>query len=134
MSRWGHKRTPERMEQAARLKAEGLDYEAIGKIVGATGTTVHCWLDAEFAANRRRIVNAARQGKYTTPAIHRIEIRPSPEDIERGFRAIPKDTRDLTAQLCGDPLPGRRAIDNWQSIGTISAKIVADMRLRSRTR
>lgn len=25
--------------------------------------------------------------------------------------AIPSDTRDLTARLCGDPLPGRSALD-----------------------
>lgn len=27
---------------------------------------------------------------------------------------IPKDTRDLTARICGDPLVGRRAIDSHE--------------------
>lgn len=34
--------------------------------------------------------------------------------IEQLFAAIPKDTRGLTARLCGDPLPGRSALDRRQ--------------------
>lgn len=32
-------------------------------------------------------------------------------ELRRLQAQIPEDTRDLTAFLCGDPLPGRRAID-----------------------
>lgn len=32
-------------------------------------------------------------------------------DAEAMLRAIPADTRDLTARLMGDPLPGRSALD-----------------------
>lgn len=39
--------------------------------------------------------------------------RPMTENQLRLYRErqIPRDTRDLTAQLCGDPLPGRSALD-----------------------
>lgn len=33
---------------------------------------------------------------------------------EKLFSEIPKDTRGLTARLCGDPLPGRSALDRRQ--------------------
>lgn len=32
-------------------------------------------------------------------------------DWLRQMAAIPADTRDLTARICGDPLPGRSALD-----------------------
>lgn len=32
-------------------------------------------------------------------------------DAERRLREVPPDTRDLTARICGDPLPGRSALD-----------------------
>jgi hypothetical protein len=106
------KRTPEALAEAARLYGEGLGYEAIGRrLGGVSGTTVHMWLDPDFAAHRRRLINTHRAGKFSGHEAHRVDIRPSAEDVEKGLRAIPKDTRDLTALLCGDPLPGRRAID-----------------------
>lgn len=33
------------------------------------------------------------------------------EDIEARLAEIPYDTRDLTARIFGDPLPGRSALD-----------------------
>lgn len=33
------------------------------------------------------------------------------EDIEARMAEIPYDTRDLTARIFGDPLPGRSALD-----------------------
>ncbi len=37
--------------------------------------------------------------------------RSSREDAARLMKQIPPDTRDLTARLCGDPLPTRSALD-----------------------
>jgi len=33
------------------------------------------------------------------------------EEFRRALESVPADTRDLTARLCGDPLPGRSAYD-----------------------
>lgn len=54
------------------------------------------------------------------PATHfvrsdRFSIRPTEEEYKRGRRAIPSDTRDLTGRLMGDPLVGRRALDQRTS-------------------
>jgi hypothetical protein len=37
-----------------------------------------------------------------------VEAKRHAEEL---LKLVPPDTRDLTARLCGDPLPGRRAID-----------------------
>jgi hypothetical protein len=40
--------------------------------------------------------------------------KPDPEELRARLSEIPADTRDLTALVFGDPLPGRRAIDRRQ--------------------
>lgn len=37
-----------------------------------------------------------------------------PHEVIERRRAIPPDTRSITAIICGDPIPGRRAIDKRQ--------------------
>lgn len=37
--------------------------------------------------------------------------RPAEDDVEARLAEIPPDTRDLSAVLLGDPLPGRSALD-----------------------
>jgi hypothetical protein len=36
-------------------------------------------------------------------------------DAERLLKLVPRDTRDLTARVFGDPLPGRSALDKLSS-------------------
>ena len=36
---------------------------------------------------------------------------PSQIDLDARLAEIPDDTRGLTARICGDPLPGRSALD-----------------------
>lgn len=40
---------------------------------------------------------------------------PSLAEMRRLLAAIPVDTRNLTARVCGDPLPGRSALDKRAS-------------------
>jgi hypothetical protein len=56
-----------------------------------------------------------REAEYRTGKIHfpngdRMTAE-AKADAERRLAEIPPDTRDLTARLMGDPLPGRRSID-----------------------
>lgn len=37
------------------------------------------------------------------------------ETLEERLAEIPADTRNLTARICGDPLPGRSALDRRQA-------------------
>ena len=37
--------------------------------------------------------------------------KPAEEDFKRLIAQIPRDTRDITGRMLGDPLPGRSALD-----------------------
>ena len=43
-------------------------------------------------------------------------FRPSPAELRKAVLAIPKDTRDITGLVCGDPLPTRSALDRKQAV------------------
>lgn len=47
----------------------------------------------------------------------RVFIRPTQRVDETKLPPVPPDTRDLTAWLLGDPVPGRRAIDHHAVYG-----------------
>lgn len=42
----------------------------------------------------------------TLPPIVRERFKPTEAEYRHALSLIPPDTRDLTARLCGDPLPG----------------------------
>lgn len=95
---------------------------------GATVSVIARTIDMPFSSTRdalRRLGYKRRSGwhrveKWTGPS-HHIPIRQlmadeymSPAaraDAERLLRQVPRDTRDLTARFCGDPLPGRSALE-----------------------
>lgn len=72
------------------LFRQGKGLSAIAKLVGCSRGGV--W----------RVLGPGRS--YTKAVRH-------PRIDDSILLTVPKDTRDLTARLCGDPLPGRRAID-----------------------
>lgn len=45
---------------------------------------------------------------------HQVDPKPHPDVLRQRYAEIPEDTRSVTAIICGDPLPGRRAIDQRQ--------------------
>jgi hypothetical protein len=50
------------------------------------------------------------KGPHKTP--HGFQrFRPTPAELRRAVLAIPRDTRDITGLVAGDPLPGRSALD-----------------------
>lgn len=92
--------------RAAQMRANGMSVKEIGQILGCSPGAVLRWTtpgyrDRQNASSRLRIEYQAPQWKL---------------DAERLLKAIPPDTRDLTGRICGDPLPGRRAIDKQGSV------------------
>jgi len=56
-----------------------------------------------------------RKRTYPSPFIRSYKTPPiTKELLEKVRAAIPLDTRTLTARLCGDPLPGRSALDRMK--------------------
>src|SRR5690349_7001849 len=99
------KRTPVLVDIATKMRAAGWQLQDIGKIMGVRGTTIRCWIDTAYRAemcrkNRRRW---HRDKILTSQIIGRVVNTSGPTT------KLVQDTRDLTARICGDPLPGRRA-------------------------
>jgi hypothetical protein len=65
---------------------------------------------ARSAMNRQLAANKRAAGFHG----HAVSTFPADHDARRLMQLIPADTRDLTARLMGDPIPGRRAIDRRQ--------------------
>jgi hypothetical protein len=60
-----------------------------------------------------------RKTPYARDKFHfdRGELASTKRDAEQRLREVPADTRDLTARICGDPLPGRSALAKRQNRG-----------------
>lgn len=99
--------------RVAELRQAGKTWTEIGKELGVDGTTAHIAVDPEYAAVRRARINHRRREKSEiTPEMRRAgDRRVSEDDAKVALASIPADTRDLTARMLGDPLPGRSALD-----------------------
>lgn len=77
--------TPAGIEQATSMFKAGYAWPEIGKALGVCPETARDWWRKGIGFSERP------------------EIRKLPP--------VPKDTRSITGRLCGDPLPGRSALD-----------------------
>lgn len=102
------KRTPVLVEIAKKLRAAGWQLQGIGLVLGIKGTTARCWIDDAYNEARIARNRARAAGRPLPPSGVYVTNNPEAATL---LKEIPPDTRDLTAKLCGDPLPGRRAID-----------------------
>jgi len=114
-------------ETADKLYQQGLSYREIGLYLGRTDTSVEGYFrwkrmpESERVARRERARIYAREFRrmmgltprgFRKGADHVVTaMKPDPEamaDRDRRSALLP---RDLTALLCGDPLPGMSAFD-----------------------
>lgn len=93
------------LDLASRMRETGMTYAQIGLVFGLSPDTMHCRLDAEYRAKRQWQKSAARQLLPQPPGQRANRV--SNADLAARLAEIPKDTRDLTAFICGDPIPGR---------------------------
>lgn len=112
--------SPEQIAQAQQMRRNEMPWAHIAKHFGVTPDTVRRALDPEWAARRRAGVAEARrrrgEGTKARSFNHVPDMRVSDKaDGERLLREVPADTRDLTGRICGDPLPGRAALDRMRS-------------------
>jgi len=108
--------------RALEMRAAGMQGQAIADALGVDRRTICYWTNPESAAKSRARARvsgrearkAARKRerdllKQHTP--HMAEPRPPEADYLARLAEIPPDTRTTTARICGDPLPGRSALD-----------------------
>lgn len=63
----------------------------------------------------REMIKEARAGFAAAGMDMRGKASQIGEELDALIAAIPDDTRNLTARFCGDPLPGRSALDRRAS-------------------
>lgn len=98
------------------LYKSGVSAAAIAEKFGIGQTTVRYHIDPEYrAAERERRTRKRREmgGGLDLDCSGRMNVD-AKRDGDRLLRKVPKDTRDLTARIAGDPLPGRSALDRRQ--------------------
>lgn len=99
-----------RSEEVAELRRNGQTWKDIAIMMGSNPQTIRLLFDHGFRENQNRRKREIRKGApkrryearstYVIPAVKLKDLPP-----------IPKDTRDLTQYILGDPLPGRSAKD-----------------------
>lgn len=100
-----------RADTINRLRADGMSWKAIGRILGINGDTARRCVDLEYRKRRSaRTWELRKQGGiYGKPPMPR-SIKPAQEDIAARLAEIPPDTRSLTGYLMGDPVFERSAL------------------------
>lgn len=111
------RRTSADIDAAKLMRAQGKSWTEIGKALGFDRDSVHGWLDRRFAERRyeqckRRLLRYENED--------RRQPRARPIDVAARLAEIPKDDRDLTQRLMGDPLPARSALAMKKIPGKVS--------------
>lgn len=113
--------TPEQIDEAKRLYADGWSFARIGDRIGCDYKKIKMAVDQDFADFRRNQVNSARrQRRYkpekrvTKTGRENASGASVKEDAAARLAEVPKDDRSVTGQLFGDPLRGRSALDKRQ--------------------
>lgn len=124
------KKNEENYRIAKTLRSQGWSYYAIAGYVGVKHSTVACWFSAK-ARKKRKEQQAAHIAatpwsrkspeRKLPPAnfrnISRAKIEQAKREIAVRMAAAANDCRDKTAQICGDPLPARSALNQCKSAG-----------------
>jgi len=98
------------LEQAKRMADAGMTWCAIARELDV-GVS-YKWLKRRLVPGYREQAAQARRGRPRLASGGYTNPRPiSDEALKRYRAAMPQDTRDLTARLMGDPIPGRSALD-----------------------
>lgn len=110
------------LSRARKLRGLGRAWERLAADVGVSEHIIRSRLDPGYAEKVRARVLFSRKHVRTTDAhIADTNLIP-PEEAARAIASVPPDTRNRTARLCGDPLPGRSALDRRSD--SDSAKVI----------
>lgn len=103
---------------AVRMLAAGTKWATISKATGLSVDRIRRRLDPGYAERRNDGIRAARrrrEGLIPRASVstirHATGVRLDPKEIAAALATVPPDTRDHTARLMGDPLPGRSALE-----------------------
>lgn len=101
--------------RARNLRNMGLSWNEVARKLGVSVIFLRRAIDADYV-QRRRLYGKVHRAKcqkqrgrsdFVNCATHAATRRMA----ERLLSDLPQDTRNITARLMGDPLPGRSALD-----------------------
>lgn len=116
--------TDEQVDAARELVAEGFSLREAGRKVGASHSGIHRRLNPEFRLQaNERAVSAYHGSTGVTADVDRARNQ-IPEDVRAERKRATSSTRSLTAEILGDPRPGRSALDKQRM--NLAAKLVPD--------
>lgn len=115
------KLTETEISKASALRLEGQTWRELAARFGVGEKAVRRALDPAFDVRfqeYRRRANAKRRGRWNPPPGIESLMRfaPSAEALAERERAFAFHDRPVTAELMGDPLPGRSALDRQSRI------------------
>lgn len=105
-----------KQQEVKDLRAAGFPYREIVAQTGVNAHNVRCILDPNYRTARyARSKPPRKQVSGGVPKGGGSGYHASKADRDIDFVSlvsrVPEDTRGLTARICGDPLPGRSALD-----------------------
>lgn len=99
---------PEKIKEALAARKSGATYEDLAAMLNCSKGTVERLLQRHGMTRKYK-----PRGPRSLPEAA-LDARLKQRAREMWFK-VPADTRDLTARLMGDPLPGRSALDQLNS-------------------
>lgn len=101
---------------AKQLEKQGLGVQQIAKVMEVSRETARHLLDEEGyqkKLERNRLYEREKRVRMKAESllIPKVISRIATDVIEARLAEIPDDTRSKTGRICGDPLPGRSALD-----------------------
>jgi hypothetical protein len=109
----------ELLQKAIGLRAAGMKWETIANRLNVGSDGLKRRLDPEYRERRNQQMRDANERRTSTSwPMHHFASRMPQEQLDRLRATVPVDTRGLTARACGDPLPGRSALDKYRANAT----------------
>lgn len=116
--------TKEQVDHARELLAEGHSIREVGRRVGASHSGIYRRLNPEHRLQtNERAVSAYHASTGATADVDRARNQ-IPEHVSEERKRAASGGRSLTAEILGDPLPGRSALDKQRM--NFAAKLVPD--------
>lgn len=116
--------SPDQRAYASMWRQQGRAWGSIAKKLGVTEYAVRVAIDPTFRERKAEEQEQERQsrrrhGKRADSARQNggysgSPFRPTEAEFRAAQKLIPPDTRDLTGVICGDPIPGRSALDRMR--------------------
>lgn len=107
-------KTELKLRAIAMIERGDMSGREIARELGVSHTAIRCWIDTAYRKRRNAEALLRDRESRARRSPHRRAKEPSKARQDEVLQIVPLDTRGLTGRLCGDPLPGRSALEKRQ--------------------